>query len=111
MRRRRRGLIWRQRFARAAATCGTRWTIFRPRIAACSTRWTAGHGPGLWQATWAPDMPIKPENLARYPKDWQAIRERILHRAGWRCEHPGCMARQYAVRKVASAHVRRADLL
>lgn len=42
-------------------------------------------------------MPIKPENRHRYPADWPVIRERILHRAGWRCEHPGCMARQYSV--------------
>ncbi len=31
-------------------------------------------------------MPIKPENLKRYPPDWKQIRERILHRAGNRCE-------------------------
>lgn len=37
-------------------------------------------------------MPIKPENRARYPADWAAIRETILRRALWRCEHPGCNA-------------------
>lgn len=37
-------------------------------------------------------MPIKPENRARYPKDWPQVRERILARAGRRCEHPGCGA-------------------
>lgn len=37
-------------------------------------------------------MPIKPENRHRYPADWPAIRERILRRARWRCEHPGCDA-------------------
>lgn len=37
-------------------------------------------------------MPIKPENRARYPKDWPDIRDRILRRALWRCEHPGCGA-------------------
>lgn len=42
-------------------------------------------------------MPIKPENRHRYPADWPEIRERILQRAGWRCEHPGCLARQYSV--------------
>lgn len=42
-------------------------------------------------------MPIKPENRHRYPADWPAIRERILSRAKWRCEHVGCGARQYAV--------------
>lgn len=38
-------------------------------------------------------MPIKPENRTRYPADWQQIRERVLERARWRCEHPGCRAR------------------
>lgn len=42
-------------------------------------------------------MPIKPENRHRYPADWQVIRERILQRAGHRCEHPGCAARNYSV--------------
>lgn len=37
-------------------------------------------------------MPIKPENRHRYPPDWPAIRERILQRARYRCEHPGCGA-------------------
>lgn len=37
-------------------------------------------------------MPIKPENKHRYPKDWKEVRERILRRASWRCEHPGCGA-------------------
>lgn len=31
-------------------------------------------------------MPIKPENKARYPKDWKQIRERILERANNCCE-------------------------
>lgn len=31
-------------------------------------------------------MPIKPENRARYPHDWKAIRAEILQRAGNRCE-------------------------
>lgn len=34
-------------------------------------------------------MPIKPENKERYPKDWPAIRARILQRAGNRCEQCG----------------------
>lgn len=47
-------------------------------------------------------MPIKPENRARYPKDWAAIRAAILLRADYRCEHVGemmrrCTCRQYAV--------------
>lgn len=39
-------------------------------------------------------MPIKPENAARYPKDWKAIRARILERAHNCCEgspkYPDC---------------------
>ena len=39
-------------------------------------------------------MPIKPENAARYPKDWKQIRARILERAGNCCEgspaYPDC---------------------
>ena len=31
-------------------------------------------------------MPIKPENKARYPKDWPQIRAAILERAGNQCE-------------------------
>ena len=31
-------------------------------------------------------VPIKPENKGRYPKDWKAIRKRILDRAFNRCE-------------------------
>ena len=41
-------------------------------------------------------MPIKPENQKRYPKDWKAIRERILERANNCCEgspaYPDCRA-------------------
>lgn len=42
-------------------------------------------------------MPIKPENRARYPKDWKAISLRIRERSGWRCEgspgvYPDCCA-------------------
>lgn len=37
-------------------------------------------------------MPIRPENKARYPKDWKQVRERILMRAQRRCEYPGCNA-------------------
>jgi hypothetical protein len=42
-------------------------------------------------------MPIKPENRARYPADWPAISLAAKVRAGWKCQHPQCMARQYAV--------------
>ncbi len=34
-------------------------------------------------------MPIKPENAHRYPKDWPAIRARIVYRAGYKCEWCG----------------------
>lgn len=34
-------------------------------------------------------MPIKPENRARYPRNWQQIRTAILDRAGNRCEFCG----------------------
>lgn len=34
-------------------------------------------------------MPIKPENRARYPKDWKAISQRIRARSGGRCECEG----------------------
>lgn len=34
-------------------------------------------------------MPIRPENAARYPKDWKQIRERILERGGHKCEQCG----------------------
>ena len=41
-------------------------------------------------------MPIKPENKARYPAHWKAIRSNILIRAGNRCEgsplYPACRA-------------------
>lgn len=42
-------------------------------------------------------MPIRPENRARYPKDWAAISLAARERAGWRCQHQGCTAHQYAV--------------
>lgn len=39
-------------------------------------------------------MPIKPENKARYPKNWKEIRTRILNRADNKCEgspvYPDC---------------------
>jgi len=41
-------------------------------------------------------MPIKPENKARYPKDWRVIAHNAKDRAGWRCEgspkYPDCRA-------------------
>jgi len=38
-------------------------------------------------------MPIKPENKARYPKNWKEIRAAILERAGHRCEK--CLAQNH----------------
>lgn len=34
-------------------------------------------------------MPIKPENKGRYPANWKEIRQRILERAGNKCEFCG----------------------
>lgn len=42
-------------------------------------------------------MPIKAENRHRYPADWPKVRARILERARYRCEHPGCLAAQRAL--------------
>jgi len=39
-------------------------------------------------------MPIRPENRARYPKEWKAIVEQVRERSGDRCEgspdYPDC---------------------
>ena len=35
-------------------------------------------------------MPISPENKKLYPADWKYIRFKILERANYRCEWPGC---------------------
>jgi hypothetical protein len=41
-------------------------------------------------------VPIRPENRARYPKNWKAISSSIRDRAGQRCEgtpmYPDCRA-------------------
>lgn len=42
-------------------------------------------------------MPIKPENRTRYPTDWKQISWTIKERARWKCQHPGCRAKQYSV--------------
>ena len=44
-------------------------------------------------------MPIKPENKARYPKNWKEIRQQILARAGNRCEICGVENHSEYVRK------------
>ena len=48
-------------------------------------RMTAGNVVLLNRA----DMPIKPENKARYPKNWKEIRQKVLERAGNCCEFCG----------------------
>jgi hypothetical protein len=40
-------------------------------------------------------MPIRPENVSRYPKEWKQIRAAILERAEHRCED--CRVPNYAV--------------
>ena len=42
-------------------------------------------------------MPIKPENRCRYPAQWPVLSRAAKERAGWRCVHEGCTARQYSV--------------
>lgn len=43
-------------------------------------------------------MPIKPENKARYPKNWKQIREQILKRANNRCEFCGVENHSYVMK-------------
>lgn len=43
-------------------------------------------------------MPIRPENQARYPKDWPAISLRIRERAGQKCEDCGVRNYEYGGR-------------
>lgn len=45
-------------------------------------------------------MPIKPENKARYPKDWKLIRQRIAARAHFRCEQ--CHVPNHAFRNTVT---------
>ena len=44
-------------------------------------------------------MPIKPENKARYPKNWKEIRAKILERANNRCEMCGVENHSEYIRK------------
>lgn len=48
-------------------------------------------------------MPIKPENKARYPKNWKEIRAAILERAGHKCEK--CGAENYKPHPVTRSKV------
>lgn len=43
-------------------------------------------------------MPIRPENVDRYPADWPAIALRLKEAAGWRCECTGECGRGHANR-------------
>lgn len=45
-------------------------------------------------------MPIRPENKARYPKNWQEIRAKILERADNKCEF--CGIPNYTIRENGS---------
>lgn len=48
-------------------------------------------------------MPIRPENKARYPKDWPAISRAIRERANHRCEQ--CGAENYQPHPVTGSKV------
>lgn len=54
-------------------------------------------------------MPIRPENKDRYPKDWKQIRERILERAGNRCEEKSCRVKNGARGYWSGEHFRELD--
>lgn len=50
-------------------------------------------------------MPIRPENRARYPKDWKAISLRIrFERAGGRCECTGECGRERCADRCDAEH-------
>lgn len=54
-------------------------------------------------------MPIRPENLDRYPRHWPWIRTQILERAGHRCEgspdFPQCRVRNYELHPETGSRV------
>jgi len=54
-------------------------------------------------------MPIKPENKARYPSNWKAIRETVIARADYCCEgspaYPDCRAENYQAHPVTGSKV------
>lgn len=54
-------------------------------------------------------MPIKPENAARYPRDWKAISLKIRRRAGNRCEgspaYSNCRAENGKIHPVTGSRV------
>jgi hypothetical protein len=53
-------------------------------------------------------VPIRPENRARYPADWQQVRERIGARSGWRCECTGECGRGTHTDRCSNVHRGRA---
>ena len=54
-------------------------------------------------------MPIRPENKARYPKDWKRIADGIRERAGQMCEgspdYPDCRAENGKAHPVTGSKV------
>lgn len=54
-------------------------------------------------------MPIRPENKARYPKNWKFISLEVRERAGWICEgspaYPACRAENAAPHPVTGSKV------
>ena len=57
-------------------------------------------------------MPVSPDKQRLYPggslrsPEWQALRRRILVRAGHRCEQPDCRARNYLTHPDTGSEVR-----
>lgn len=54
-------------------------------------------------------MPIRPENRARYPKDWKQIVEQVRERSGDACEgspaFPDCRAKNGKLHPVTGSRV------
>ena len=51
-------------------------------------------------------MPIRPENAARYPKNWREISRRIrFERAQGKCEFPCCEARHGKLHPITKSKV------
>ena len=54
-------------------------------------------------------MPIRPENKARYPKDWKRTADAIRERAGHCCEgspaYPDCRVANYGYHPVTGSRV------
>src|SRR4051794_6938538 len=49
-------------------------------------------------------MPIRPENKARYPKDWPSISRRIRERAEGQCECEGACGLRHYVDEAGKQH-------